>query len=87
MRASHPLASSRPAEPALPATPSAPPTAPTSTSLATGARQAARVAVAISTTKAGFFELRLLADGETPRLGSSEALLIMLDPTSKLLAR
>ena len=60
---------------------------PTSTSMATGARQAARVAIAISTTKAGFLELRLLADGETPRLGSSEALLIMLDPTSKLLAR
>jgi hypothetical protein len=100
MRASHPPASSRLAEPALPSTPplspplSTPPTAtpltstpPPSTSLATGARQAARVAVAISTTKAGFFELRLLADGETPRLGSSEALLIMLDPTSKLLAR
>jgi hypothetical protein len=71
MRASHPPASSRLAESALPS----------------GARPAARVAVAISTTKAGFFELRLLADGETPRLGSSEALLVMLDPTSKLLVR
>jgi hypothetical protein len=71
-----------------PTSTSAPPTsASTSTSLATGARQAARVAVAISTTKVGVFELRLLADGETPRLGSSEAMLIMLDPTSKLLAR
>ena len=90
MRASHPPPSSRPAEAVLlptPSTPSTPPTSQTSTSLATGARQAARVAIAISTTKAGFFELRLLADGETPRIGSSEALLIMLDPTSKLLAR
>ena len=53
----------------------------------TGIPIATAIAVAISTTKAGFFELRLLADGETPRLGSSEALLVMLDPTSMLLAR
>jgi hypothetical protein len=70
---------------------STPPTStsapPTSTSVATGVRPAARVAVAISTTKVGVFELRLLADGETPRLGSSEAMLVMLDPSSKLLAR
>ena len=77
MRASHPP-SSRAPEP----TPSAPPAF-----LATGARQAARVAIAISTTKPGFFEVRLLAEGEAPRLGSSEALLVMLDPASKLLNR
>jgi hypothetical protein len=52
-----------------------------------GARQAARVAVEISTTKPGVFELRLLADGEAPRIGCSEALLVMLDPTSQLLSR
>lgn len=52
-----------------------------------GARQAARVAVEISTTKPGVFELRLLADGETPRIGSSEALLVLLDPESLLLSR
>jgi hypothetical protein len=45
------------------------------------------VAVEISTTKPGVFELRLLADGETPRIGSSEALLVLLDPESLLLSR
>ena len=45
--------------------------------VAMGARQAARVAVEISTTKPGVFELRLLADGEAPRIGCSEALLVM----------
>ena len=54
---------------------------------ATGSRHAARVQVAISTTKAGMLEVRLLADGETARLGSSEAFLVMLDPASTLLAR
>lgn len=79
MRASHPPPpSSRGPEP----TPSTPPVF-----TATGTRQAARVAIAISTTKPGFFELRLLADGEAPRLGSSEAIITMLDPTSKLLNR
>jgi hypothetical protein len=79
LRASHPAPpSSRAPEP----TPSVPPTF-----HATGARQAARVAIAISTTKAGVFELRLLADGESARIGSSEALLVMLDPTSTLLNR
>jgi hypothetical protein len=53
----------------------------------TGARHAARVAVSISTSKAGYLELRLLAEGEAPRLGASEALLVMLDPASTLLAR
>jgi hypothetical protein len=43
--------------------------------------------VAISTTKVGYLEVRLLAEGEAPRLGASEALLVMLDPTSTLLAR
>jgi hypothetical protein len=81
---STPLASSSTPPPSLSL---AAPSPSTSMAPATGARQAARVAVAISTTKAGFLELRLLADGETPRLGSSEALLIMLDPSSKLLAR
>jgi hypothetical protein len=52
-----------------------------------GARQAARVAIEISTTKPGVLELRLLADGEAPRIGSSEALLVMLDPDSQLLSR
>lgn len=52
-----------------------------------GARHAARVAIEISTTKPGVFELRLLADGEAPRIGSSEALLVMLDPESQLLSR
>ena len=53
----------------------------------TGSRMAARVAVTISTTKAGVFEVRLLADGESPRIGSNEAMLVMLDPASTLLAR
>lgn len=52
-----------------------------------GARHAARVAIEISTTKPGVFELRLLPDGEAPRIGSSEALLVMLDPESQLLSR
>jgi hypothetical protein len=60
----------------------APPVSP-----AKGARHAARVAIEISTTKPGVLEVRLLAEGETPRIGSSEALLVMLDPTSQLLAR
>jgi hypothetical protein len=78
-RVSHaPPPSSRAPEP----TPSPPPAF-----QATGTRQAARVAISISTTKPGFFELRLLADGEAPRLGSSEALIVMLDPTSTLLNR
>jgi len=52
-----------------------------------GARHSARVAVEISTTKPGVLELRLLADGDAPRIGCSEALLVMLDPTSQLLSR
>jgi hypothetical protein len=55
--------------------------------VATGARHAARVAVQISTSKPGVFEVRLLAEGESPRIGSSEALLVMLDPASTLLQR
>jgi hypothetical protein len=57
------------------------------TSAATGARHAARVAVSISTSKVGYLEVRLLAEGEAPRLGASEALLVMLDPASTLLSR
>lgn len=57
------------------------------TTSSTGARHAARVAVAISTTKVGYLDVRLLKEGEAPRLGSSEAVLVMLDPTSTLLAR
>lgn len=53
----------------------------------TGARIAARVAVTISTTKAGVLEVRLLAEGESPRIGSSEAMLVMLDPATTLLSR
>jgi hypothetical protein len=52
-----------------------------------GARHAARVAIEISTTKPGVFEARLLADGEAPRIGSTEALLVLLDPASHLLER
>jgi hypothetical protein len=71
--------SAPPPEPARVSSPSSPPT--------TGARHAARVQVAISTTKVGILEVRLLAEGENARLGSSEAFLIMLDPASTLLAR
>jgi hypothetical protein len=45
------------------------------------------VAIEISTTKPGVFEARLLADGEAPRIGSTEALLVLLDPASHLLER
>jgi hypothetical protein len=83
------------AEPVAAASPVSTPiplSAPSSTSAppalaGTGARHAARVAVTISTTKVGVFEVRLLPEGEAPRIGSSEALLVMLDPTSTLLAR
>jgi hypothetical protein len=61
--------------------------APVSGPARTGARMAARVAVTISTTKAGVLEVRLLADGESPRIGSSEAMLVMLDPSTTLLSR
>ena len=50
-----------------------------------GSRNAARVAVAPSATDPYAFEVRLLADGEGPRPGSNEALLVMLDPKSTLL--
>lgn len=89
---SRPASSVRPASEAVaapvassssePARAVAPPVSP-----AKGARHAARVAIEISTTKPGVLEVRLLAEGETPRIGSSEALLVMLDPTSQLLAR
>jgi len=69
------------------ATPRAEPAAASPALAGTGARHAARVAVSISTSKAGYLELRLLAEGEAPRLGASEALLVMLDPASTLLAR
>jgi hypothetical protein len=71
--------SAPPPEPARVSSLSSPPT--------TGARHAARVQVAISTTKVGMLEVRLLAEGESARLGSSEAFLIMLDPASTLLSR
>lgn len=62
--------------------------APTPTSGHTkGARHAARVQIEISTTKPGVFEARLLADGESARIGSTEALLVLLDPASHLLER
>lgn len=70
-----------------PALETPPPTSVRPTPSSTGARHAARVAVSISTTKVGYLEVRLLNEGEAPRLGSSEALLVMLDPTSTLLAR
>jgi hypothetical protein len=69
------------------ATPRAEPATASPALAGTGARHAARVAVSISTSKAGYLELRLLAEGEAPRLGASEALLVMLDPASTLLAR
>lgn len=65
--------SARPLPPAMPRAPSV------------GARNAARVAVAPSATDPYVFELRLLADGEAPRAGSDEGLLVMLDPKSTLL--
>lgn len=65
----------------------APVSSPRLTTASTGARAAARVAVTISTTKVGCLEVRLLKEGEAPRLGASEALLVMLDPASTLLAR
>lgn len=64
-----------------------PPVSARAAASSTGARHAARVAVAISTTKVGYLEVRLLAEGEAPRVGASEALLVMLDPTSTLLSR
>ena len=69
----------------------APAPAPASATLASvhakGARHAARVQIEISTTKPGVFEARLLAEGESARLGSTEALLVLLDPASHLLER
>lgn len=78
-----PVPSVAPSEPA----PVSSSRAPVSGPARTGSRMAARVAVTISTTKAGVFEVRLLADGETPRIGSSEAMLVMLDPANTLLER
>lgn len=77
-----PPPSSRTAPPAPEA--AAPEPTPTSS---TGARHAARVAVSISTSKVGYLEVRLLAEGEAPRLGAAEGLLVMLDPASTLLSR
>jgi hypothetical protein len=51
-----------------------------------GTRQAARVAVA-NVGKPGVLEVRVLADGEAPKPGSAEALLVMLDPSSTVLSR
>jgi hypothetical protein len=85
-----PAPSTAPVEPIRLATPTparAEPATVSSAPAGTGARHAARVAVSISTSKAGYLELRLLAEGEAPRLGASEALLVMLDPNSTLLAR
>jgi hypothetical protein len=48
-------------------------------------RNAARVAIAPSTTEPGVFEVRILADDEAPRAGSSEALVVLVDPRSTLL--
>jgi hypothetical protein len=82
-----------PPEPArvvtLPSVPSPSASAPPTVTIlhAKGARHAARVALEISTTKAGVFEARLLAEGEAPRIGSTEALLVLLDPGSQLLER
>jgi hypothetical protein len=74
--------------PSVPAVAPSPSSSPTVTVLHTkGARHAARVAIEISTTKPGVFEARLLADGEPPRIGSTEALLVLLDPASHLLDR
>jgi hypothetical protein len=74
--------------PSTPAVAPSPSLSPTVTVMHTkGARHAARVAIEISTTKPGVFEARLLADGEAPRIGSTEALLVLLDPASHLLER
>jgi hypothetical protein len=74
-----------PSTPAVEPSPAALPTV--TVPHAKGARHAARVAIEISTTKPGVFETRLLADGEAPRIGSTEALLVLLDPASHLLER
>jgi len=58
-----------------------------SPSAGNGARKAARVAVAMSASKPGVLELRLLADDEMPPPGGAEALLVMLDPSSTILGR
>jgi len=50
-----------------------------------GMRNAARVAIAPSPTEPGVFVVRILADNEAPRAGSSEALVVVLDPRSTLL--
>lgn len=91
LRAAEPVATTGPV--VAPIAVGAPPSASAQPALSgtalsgTGARHAARVAVTISTSKAGVLEVRLLPEGEAPRIGCSEALLVMLDPTSTLLAR
>jgi len=52
-----------------------------------GSRAAGRVAVTASPSRPGVFEVRLLSDGESPAAGSTEALLVMLDPSSTILSR
>jgi hypothetical protein len=84
-----PSGSSQPGPPPPPSSrarqvaPTPPPSTPTTAH--TGTRNAARVAIAPSTTGPGVFEIRILADDEAPGAGSSEAVVVMLDPGSTLL--
>ena len=72
--------------PAVPATTAESLPASASVVVNAGLRNAARVAIARSTTEPGVFEVRILADNEAPRAGSTEALVVLLDPRSRLLA-
>jgi hypothetical protein len=77
------------ASPPPPPPPLPPPSARSTASPAAtnaGMRNAARVAIAPSKTEPGVFEVRLLADDEAPKAGSSEALVVLLDPLSTVLA-
>jgi hypothetical protein len=69
-------------------TPKSPPTAPKSSPTAATSpprlRQAARVSVEKSASEPGLFLVRLLEDGKAPPPGRSEALLLELDPSSRL---
>ena len=71
--------------PSAPAAPGQSPPASAPAIAKAGMRNAARVAIAPSATEPGVFEVRILAEDEAPRAGSTEALVVLLDPRSRLL--
>lgn len=79
----HTSAAAPPSTRSLAPTPTAPRAAASVAAIAPSLRQAARVSVKRSSADPGLFVVRLLEEGKAPEPGSTEALLVSVDPNAR----